>query len=114
LRRVSAGKQYPHRSEEGAFDLELRALRKARKEYRLRNLHMMIPFARTLWEMERVVQLIDDAGLISDEAGSMELWVMAEVPSILFRLRDYARLGVTGISIGSNDLAPHPADHRIG
>ena len=29
---------------------------------------------------------------------------MAEVPSVLFNLADYAALGVAGISIGSNDL----------
>jgi pyruvate, water dikinase len=29
---------------------------------------------------------------------------MAEVPSVLFNLERYAELGVTGISIGSNDL----------
>jgi pyruvate,water dikinase len=32
------------------------------------------------------------------------LWVMAEVPSVLFHLARYAELGVAGISIGSNDL----------
>ena len=33
-----------------------------------------------------------------------ELWVMAEVPSVLFNLERYAALGIAGISIGSNDL----------
>ena len=33
-----------------------------------------------------------------------ELWMMAEVPSVLFHLERYAEIGVTGISIGSNDL----------
>ena len=33
-----------------------------------------------------------------------ELWIMAEVPSVLFNLERYAALGVAGISIGSNDL----------
>jgi pyruvate,water dikinase len=42
------------------------------------------------------------SGLL-DRVG-FELWVMAEVPSVLFNLRHYARLGIAGISIGSNDL----------
>ena len=42
------------------------------------------------------------AGLLSRRG--FELWVMAEVPSVLFHLPRYAELGVTGISIGSNDL----------
>jgi len=33
-----------------------------------------------------------------------ECWVMAEVPSVLFNLERYRELGVSGISIGSNDL----------
>jgi pyruvate,water dikinase len=38
------------------------------------------------------------------ERPGFELWVMAEVPSVLFNLERYAALGVAGISIGSNDL----------
>lgn len=91
-------------NEPDLFNIELCAIKKARTEYRLRNLHFMVPFARTLSEMEAVVKLVDKAGLISDEPGRMELWVMAEVPSVIFRLKDYAALGITGVSIGSNDL----------
>jgi pyruvate,water dikinase len=43
-----------------------------------------------------------ESGLL-DRPG-FELWVMAEVPSVLFNLSSYAALGVAGISIGSNDL----------
>ncbi|NEN96245.1 MAG: response regulator, partial [Moorea sp. SIO3I7] len=32
------------------------------------------------------------------------LWIMAEVPSVLFLLPDYVKAGVQGISIGTNDL----------
>lgn len=95
---------YRYVSEPDLFELELRALKKVRTEYRFENVHLMIPFARTLWEMVEVKKLVDKVGLMSSEPGSMELWVMAEVPSIVFRLEDYAALGVTGISIGSNDL----------
>jgi pyruvate,water dikinase len=31
-------------------------------------------------------------------------WIMAEVPSVAYRIHDYAKLGIDGISIGSNDL----------
>jgi pyruvate,water dikinase len=46
--------------------------------------------------------MMSETGLL-DRKG-FELWVMAEVPSILFNLERYAALGVAGISIGSNDL----------
>jgi pyruvate,water dikinase len=67
-----------------------------------RNLHVMLPFVRTARELERCRALIARTGLL-DRPG-FELWVMAEVPSVLFNLERYAALGIAGISIGSNDL----------
>jgi pyruvate,water dikinase len=67
-----------------------------------RNLHVMLPFVRSTRELRRCRELIVESGLF-DRPG-FELWVMAEVPSVLFNLKEYAALGVTGISIGSNDL----------
>jgi pyruvate, water dikinase len=66
------------------------------------NLHVMLPFVRTARELERCRGLVADAGLL-DRPG-FELWVMAEVPSVLFNLERYASLSIAGISIGSNDL----------
>ena len=34
----------------------------------------------------------------------MERWIMAEVPSVVHWLPRYAQLGISGVSIGSNDL----------
>jgi pyruvate, water dikinase len=66
------------------------------------NFHVMLPFVRTTRELERCRDIVARAGLL-DRPG-FELWVMAEVPSVLFNLERYARLGIAGISIGSNDL----------
>jgi pyruvate,water dikinase len=66
------------------------------------NLHVMLPFVRTPAELRAVRPAFDRAGLL-DHAG-FELWIMAEVPSVLFHLERYAELGIAGISIGSNDL----------
>jgi pyruvate, water dikinase len=66
------------------------------------NLHVMLPFVRTARELTACREIVAGAGLI-DRAG-FELWVMAEVPSVLFNLERFAELGVAGISIGSNDL----------
>src|SRR5690606_14676879 len=82
------------------FKLELCALREVREEFD--NLHLMIPFVRTGWEFRACKQIIDESGLL--DHGRMELWVMAEVPSIISWLGEYVRDGVTGVSIGSNDL----------
>ena len=66
------------------------------------NFHLMLPFVRTPREVVACREQIERAGLL-DRPG-FELWVMAEVPSVLFHLPRYAELGVAGISIGSNDL----------
>ena len=66
------------------------------------NLHVMLPFVRTARELEQCRALMAATGLL-DRPG-FELWVMAEVPSVLFNLERYAALGIAGISIGSNDL----------
>ena len=82
------------------FALELRAIADVRRE--LPNLHLMLPFVRTGWEMQACRALIDKSPL-ADSRG-LELWVMAEVPSVIAWLGEYVRMGVTGVSIGSNDL----------
>ena len=82
------------------FALELRALHEARAD--LCNLHLMIPFVRTGWEMRACKRIVDESPLGAER--DLQLWVMAEVPSVVTWLEEYARLGVTGVSIGSNDL----------
>lgn len=82
------------------FSLELEAL--ARVAERFPNLHMMIPFVRTSWELEACLAAIDRSPLGAFR--KMKRWVMAEVPSIIPRIPDYASLGIDGVSIGGNDL----------
>ncbi len=83
------------------FRLELAALRRVWDAGHT-NLHVMLPFVRTADELARCRALLREAGLL--ERPGFELWVMAEVPSVLFNLERYAAQGVAGISIGSNDL----------
>jgi pyruvate,water dikinase len=84
------------------FRLELEAFRKVREEQGLKNLVLMLPFVRTLSDLRACRRLMDDVGLTHDP--EFPFWVMAEVPSILYRLPEYVREGVNGVSIGSNDL----------
>ncbi|HEX8975466.1 MAG TPA: phosphoenolpyruvate synthase [Solirubrobacteraceae bacterium] len=83
------------------FALELAAISRV-WEAGHRNFHVMLPFVRTARELERCREQIAAAGLL--HRPGFELWVMAEVPSVLFNLERYAQLGIAGISIGSNDL----------
>jgi pyruvate,water dikinase len=82
------------------FRLELEALARVREE--TPNLHLMIPFVRTKWELERCLELVA-ASPLGRQRG-LHRWVMAEVPSVVYRIPEYAALGIDGVSIGSNDL----------
>ncbi len=83
------------------FRLELAALRQV-WDTGYRNLHVMLPFVRTPNELRGCIKIMTDEGML--DHNGFELWVMAEVPSVLFHLERYAAMGIAGISIGSNDL----------
>lgn len=91
---------YRYVKDPGLFDLELDVLARVREE--TPNLHVMIPFVRTAWELESCLERIDRHAL-GRQRGLLR-WVMAEVPSVVYRIPDYAKLGIHGVSIGSNDL----------
>jgi pyruvate,water dikinase len=82
------------------FALELELLARVREE--TPNLHLMIPFVRTRWELEACLEAVD-ASPLGGQRG-LHRWVMAEVPSVVYRLPEYAAMGIDGVSIGSNDL----------
>ncbi|NMO18677.1 phosphoenolpyruvate synthase [Pyxidicoccus fallax] len=91
---------YRYLREPEVFQLELEVLARVREQ--TPNLHVMIPFVRTKWELEACLEALDTSPL--GRQRGLERWVMAEVPSVVYRIPEYARLGITGVSIGSNDL----------
>ena len=91
---------YRYVREPDLFALELEVLARVREE--TPNLHLMIPFVRTRWELEACLELVD-ASPLGRQRG-LHRWVMAEVPSVVYRIPEYAALGIDGVSIGSNDL----------
>ncbi|HEY5121786.1 MAG TPA: phosphoenolpyruvate synthase, partial [Acidimicrobiales bacterium] len=80
------------------FRLELEVLAKVFEE--TPNITLMIPFVRTKWELEACLDLVASSP-VGDE---LPVWVMAEVPSVAYRIPEYAAMGIKGVSIGSNDL----------
>jgi pyruvate,water dikinase len=82
------------------FNLELTAIYNVREKYE--NLHLMIPYVRSPLELKRVRNMVASAGLF--EKSSFKFWMMVELPVNVILLEDYIKVGLDGVSIGSNDL----------
>ncbi|OGM56349.1 phosphoenolpyruvate synthase [Candidatus Woesebacteria bacterium RIFCSPHIGHO2_12_FULL_42_9] len=82
------------------FGLELAAIKKVREKHK--NLWLMIPFVRSPEELSKVKRLVASEGLL--ESPSFKFWMMVELPVNIIQFEDFVKVGIDGISIGSNDL----------
>ncbi len=96
-----ASRYYSPRYRDG-FALECRAIRKLREEMGFDNVVVMIPFCRSPGEADRVLEVMESAGLGRGKNG-LEAYVMCEIPTNVIRAEDFADR-FDGFSIGSNDL----------
>jgi pyruvate,water dikinase len=86
---------------EKAFRLECQAIKKCRIEWGLKNVWVMLPMVRTLWEAEKCLAIMREEGL--ERSKDFKVWFMAETPSIAIMADEFSKL-VDGFSIGSNDM----------
>jgi len=93
---------YRYISDESVFNLELEAIKLVRNKMGYKNLHLMVPFVRTVDELIKVKRIISASGL--SRSNSFKLWMMVEIPSNVILLEDFIAVGIDGVSIGSNDL----------
>ena len=84
------------------FQLELEAIKRIRNKHGFKNLWLMIPFVRTPKELLEVKRIVTGYGL--SRSSSFKLWMMVEIPSNVISLKDFIKVGIDGVSIGSNDL----------
>jgi len=85
-----------------AFEMECKAIKKAREEFGLKNIWVMVPFCRTVEEGKKVLDLMAKNGLKKGEQG-LKVIVMCEIPSNVMLAEDFLEV-FDGMSIGSNDL----------
>jgi pyruvate,water dikinase len=83
------------------FDLELDALAQVVAEG-YGNLNLILPFVRSVQEFSFCRRRVTQRGLCLNP--NFQLWIMAELPSVIFLLPEYVQAGVQGIAIGTNDL----------
>lgn len=84
-----------------AFMCELRAIKKVRDEMGFRNLNMMLPFVRTIEEVEEITEMMKSVGL--RRGRDFKLYFMAEIPVNIFMADEFCKY-CDWFSIGSNDL----------
>ncbi len=83
------------------FDLELAVLSQLH-QWGYHNINLILPLVRSVEEFSVYRYWVKQASLTNNQ--HFKLWIMAEVPSVLFLLPNYVKAGVEGIAIGTNDL----------
>jgi pyruvate,water dikinase len=86
---------------EKAYRLECKAIQKCRREWGLKNVWVMLPVVRTVWEAKKVLEIMKEEGL--ERSKDFKVWFMAETPSIAILTDEFSKL-CDGFSIGSNDM----------
>ncbi len=86
---------------EKAFRLECMAIRKCREEWKLKNVWVMLPVLRTVWEAKKCLEIMMEEGL--ERTKDFQVWFMAETPAIAIMADEFSKL-CDGFSIGSNDM----------
>jgi pyruvate,water dikinase len=94
--------RYVHPSFEKCFALECKALKEVRDKMGLTNVEVMIPFTRTVAELQNVLKVLAKYGLKRGENG-LRIIMMCEIPSNVILAEEFLKY-VDGFSIGSNDL----------
>ncbi len=93
--------RYVSKEYEPAFRLEVRAIKKVRDEWGLKNVWVMFPFVRNTWELKKALKIMEEEGL--ERRHDFKVWIMSEVPSTVILAEEFSKM-VDGFSVGSNDL----------
>jgi len=88
--------------DEKVFNLELEAIKMVRNKMNFKNLWVMLPFVRTVDELRQVKKHIASLGIF--RSPSFQLWIMVELPANVILLNDFIKVGIDGVSVGTNDL----------
>ena len=94
--------RYPSDMFSRCFELECQALLRVRKVMGLDNVHVMIPFVRSVDEATKVLQIMQQQGLSRGKDG-LRAYLMCEIPVNALLAEQFLE-HFDGFSIGSNDL----------
>ncbi len=83
------------------FNLELEMIKRLHKKG-FHNLGLMIPFIRAPWELIEIKNMLTRKKIL--QLPEFKLWIMVETPATVLMLEDFIKLGIDGVSVGTNDL----------
>ena len=92
---------YRYITDPEVFELEIKAIKKVRQSG-LDNLHIMFPYVVVPEHLRLAKQLVEKSGL--QFGRNFRVWMMVELPINVIMLEEFLKVGVHGVSIGSNDL----------
>jgi len=84
------------------FELELEVIEEVKKRKKLRNLSLVLPFIRTVRDLQEIKKIVTGHGLM--RTTSFKLWLMLEVPSNIFLLEDFIKVGIDGFCLRLPEL----------
>ncbi|MDQ7031337.1 MAG: PEP/pyruvate-binding domain-containing protein [Desulfonauticus sp.] len=87
----------------GIHDWELEAFKLARGAYGGKNLHLMLPFVRTIEEARSMKRYLADVHHLRSGTDGLKLILMSEIPSNAILAKHFIK-EFDGFSIGSNDM----------
>jgi len=94
--------RYYDESYKEAYAWECAALKRVRDEMGLSNVIIMIPFVRTPEEGQKVIDIMNEQGLVQGQNG-LQIYAMCEIPANVIIADQFLKI-FDGYSIGSNDL----------
>ncbi|GIW63081.1 MAG: phosphoenolpyruvate synthase [Patescibacteria group bacterium] len=83
------------------FNLELEMIKRLHKKG-YENLGLMIPFVRAPWELIEIKQMLTRKKIL--QLPKFKLWIMVETPAVVLTLDEFIKIGIDGVSVGTNDL----------
>ena len=94
------GSRYVINPEE--FELELEAIKTVRNKFGHKNLWLMLPFVRTVSEMEKIRKIISSSGL--HKSDTFKTILLANIPANVLLVEKYLQTGIDGVAVSLDDL----------
>ncbi len=104
--------QNPHLGYRGALrytsnpellHIELEAIKRVRNKAGLKNIWIMLPFVRTIKELEEMKKIISSTGLY--RSPTLKFWLSLDTPSSALLIEDFLKIGVDGVCLNIDHMS---------